>query len=357
MNVYALIMAGGSGTRLWPRSRSAQPKQFLPLLSEQTMLQETANRIRGLIPAERIVVATGQDYVDLAAAQLPDVPRANIIGEPSGRGSAAGIGLGALLMRRQDPNAVMVVLSADHLIRNVPVFNAAIQAAVEVAQTGALVTLGITPDEPHTGFGYIQRGAPLAEVGVFQAYAVERFVEKPDRARAEQYVADGGFSWNAGIFVWRVDAILAAFREHLPALMAQLEQIDAAGGPTEPDAFRGVWDQIENTTIDYGVLERATDIAVIPVDIGWNDVGDWNTLTSLASSVAAGNVVQADHIHVDTTGTLIYSSHDRLIATVGLENFLIVDTGDVLLIAPRDRAQDVKKLVDQLRAGGRTNLL
>ncbi|MBA3944211.1 MAG: mannose-1-phosphate guanylyltransferase, partial [Herpetosiphonaceae bacterium] len=259
--------------------------------------------------------------------------------------------------KRQDPEAVMVVLSADHLIRNVAAFNAALQAAVEVARQGFLVTLGITPDEPHTGFGYIQRGSLLREVGVFSAYRVARFVEKPDRGHAEAYLRDGGYSWNAGIFVWRVDAIMQAFQRYMPQLYDQLMAIEARGGPHEPAAFEGVWDQVANTTIDYGVLEQAEQMAVIPVDIGWNDVGDWNTLTSLANSSSAGNVVQANHIHVDTTGTLIYSDGNRLIATVGLENFLVIDTGDVLLIAPRERAQDVKKLVDQLRSHGRSDVL
>lgn len=356
MTLYALIMAGGAGSRLWPRSRSTQPKQFLPLLSDNTMVQETAARVRDLIAPDHLFVATGRDYVELVAEQLPEMPRAHIIGEPGGRGSAAGIGLGALALRRHDPDAVMLVLSADHMIRNVPVFNAALQAAVEVAQHGYLVTLGITPDEPHTGYGYIQRGDHLMDVGGFTAAKVRRFVEKPDRARAQSYLAEGGYSWNGGIFVWRVDAIMAAFQTHMPTLYAQLQEIDACGGPSDPSAFIGVWDEVENVTIDYGVLEHAPNMAVLPVDIGWNDVGDWNTLATLSGGNNE-NVVQADHIHVDTSGTLVYSDGARLIATIGLENFLVVDTGDALLIAPRERAQDVKKLVDQLRATGRTELL
>lgn len=353
--MYALIMAGGIGSRLWPRSRAAKPKQFLPLLSAETMLQETVSRIQPLVPAEHMLIATGRDYLELTAAQLPKLPRANIIGEPSGKGSAPCIGLGALAIQRDDPDAVMVVLSSDHQIQKADVFRQALQAAEELAHEGYLVTLGIQPTEPHTGYGYIHRQGSLGTFNGFNAYAVERFVEKPDRATAEQYLATGEYSWNAGIFIWRANAIMAAFAEYLPQLSQQLTEIAQSGGPSNPDAFGQVWEQIQNVTIDYGIMERADRVAVIPVDIGWSDVGDWNTLTEIASRDE--RLVQAQHIGLTTSDTLIYSDSDRLIATIGLDNFLIVDTGDALLIAPRDRAQDVKKLVDELKRQGRTDVL
>ncbi len=357
MTLYALIIAGGTGSRLWPRSRAGMPKQFLPLLSEHTMLQETANRIAPLVDPGAILVATGREYVELARAQLPDVPPQNIIGEPSGRGTAPCIGLGAIEIRRRDPDATIAVLSADHMIRKADLFREALVAAAEVARQGYLVTLGITPDRPHTGYGYIRRGASLGRYNGFEAFDVARFVEKPDRATAEAYLAEGGYSWNAGIFVWRVDAIMAALRTCLPELSARLDAIAAAGGPGLPQAFEGVWEGIESVTIDYGVLERAGRVAVIPVDIGWSDVGDWNTVAELAGSNGGGNVVQAEHIGLDTHGTLVYSDSQRLIVTLGLENFVVVDTGDALMIAPRDRAQDVKKIVEELRSRDRTDLL
>jgi mannose-1-phosphate guanylyltransferase len=354
--MYALIMAGGTGTRLWPRSRAARPKQFLPLLGERTMLQETVERIRPLVTPDHILIATGRPYVDLSAEQLPDVPRRNIIGEPSGKGSAPCIGLGALEMLRDDPDAIMVVLSSDHQIEKVDVFREALKAAAEVAQGGYLVTLGIRPSEPHTGYGYIQRRASLGQFNGFEAFEVERFVEKPTRDKAEAYVASGQYSWNAGIFIWRADAIMQAFSEYLPRLNEQLRSIAAAGGAATPDSWVDTWEAIQNVTIDYGIMERARRVAVIPVDIGWSDVGDWDTLTALAAN-GSSNVVQADHIGLDTRDTLVYSDSDRLIATVGLENFLVIDTGDALMIAPRDRAQDVKKIVDELKARGRDELL
>jgi mannose-1-phosphate guanylyltransferase len=353
--MYILIMAGGVGSRLWPRSRAAKPKQFLPLLSGQTMLQETIERVRPLAPDDHILIATGRDYLELTAEQLPQVPRENIIGEPSGKGSAPCIGLGALAILRTDPDAVMVVLSSDHQIQKVEAFREALKAAEQLAQAGYLVTLGIQPTEPHTGYGYIHRKASLGQFNGFEAYDVERFVEKPDRATAEQYLATGEYSWNAGIFIWRADAIVSAFERHLPRLQQQLNEIAEAGGPSDQAAFGATWEAIQNVTIDYGIMERAERVAVIPVDIGWSDVGDWNTLTEIADADA--NLVQAQHVGLTTTNTLIYSDSDRLIATIGLEDFLIVDTSDALLIAPRDRAQDVKKLVDELKRRGRTDVL
>lgn len=354
--MYALIMAGGTGTRLWPRSRIATPKQFLPLFGERTMLQETVERIRPLVSAHEIIVVTGHAYADIVAEQLPEVPRAQIIGEPSGKGSAPAIGLGALAIAHADPQAVMAVLSSDHQIRKLDVFRAALQAAEAVAREGYLVTLGIQPTEAHTGYGYIQRSAELGTVNGFAAYEVGCFVEKPDRATAEQYLLTGKYSWNAGIFIWRVDAIMAAFARYMPRLRQHLDRIAQSGGKPGTAAFNTIWEHIDSMTIDYGIMEQAERVVVIPVEIGWSDVGDWHTLARLVG-MGHDNVIQAQHIGIDTHATLVYSDSERLIATVGLENFLVVDTEDALLIVPRDRAQDVKQLVDELRQRGRTDLL
>jgi mannose-1-phosphate guanylyltransferase len=355
MRMYALIMAGGVGTRLWPRSRAATPKQFLPLLGERTMLQQTVDRIASLVSPEQVLIATGQAYNDLVAEQLPDVPRRNIIGEPSGKGSAPCIGLGALQIGQKDPNGVMVVLSSDHQIGKPEVFCGALQAAEEVARDGYLVTLGIAPSGPHPGYGYIQRSTELGTFNGFQAYDVARFVEKPDRATAEQYLQTGLYSWNAGIFIWRVDAIMEAFAHYMPGLRQQLDALAAADSVPGAPQFDNIWEQITPITIDYGIMERAERVAVVPVDIGWSDVGDWHTLASLTKADA--HAEQLEHIAIDTADTLVYSTDRKVIATVGLENFLVVDTGDALLVAPRDRAQDVKKIVDELRRRDRTDVL
>lgn len=351
--MYALIMAGGAGTRLWPRSRAATPKQFLPLLGERTMLQQTVDRIAPIIGPEHVLVVTGERYIDVVAEQLPDVPRDNIIGEPSGKGSAPAIGLGALHIRRDDADGVMVVLSSDHQIGKPEVFQQALQAAEQVARDGYLVTLGIQPTAPHTGYGYIERTTALGSFNNFQAYDVARFVEKPDRATAEEYLATGLYSWNAGIFVWRADAIMNAFERYMPGLYQQLDTIATTGAAPGDDAFNHVWDQIAPITIDYGVMERAERVAVLPVDIGWSDVGDWDTLAALVDAEAP----TTEHVAVDTANTLVYSAERKVVATVGLEDFLVIDTGDALLVAPRDRAQDVKKIVDELRRRGRTDVL
>lgn len=353
--MYALIMAGGSGTRLWPRSRSETPKQFLPLLGERTMLQQTVDRIAPIIDPEHVLIVTGQRYVDLVAEQLPDVPRANIIGEPSGKGSAPAIGLGALQIGRDHGEGVMVVLSSDHEIGKPDQFRDALQAAEHVARDGYLVTLGVQPTAPHTGYGYIQRSTSLGTFNDFQAYDVARFVEKPDRATAEAYLATGLYSWNAGIFVWRADKIMDAFKQYMPGLRQQLDALADTQAVPGDDAFNHVWDQIAPTTIDYGVMERAERVAVLPIDIGWSDVGDWDTLAALANPAGQGS--NTEHVGLDTQDTLVYSADHKVIATVGLDNFLVIDTGDALLVAPRDRAQDVKKIVDELRRRGRTDVL
>jgi mannose-1-phosphate guanylyltransferase len=354
--MYALIMAGGTGTRLWPRSRIAKPKQFLPLLGERTMLQQTVDRISPLISSDKIIIVTGQPYTDIVAEQLPDVPRGNIIGEPSGKGSAPCIGLGALAIQRDTPDDVMVVLSSDHQIGKPDIFRAALQAAEEVARDGYLVTLGIQPTEPQTGYGYIQRAAELGSFNGFTAFEVERFVEKPDRATAEQYLQAGMYSWNAGIFIWSVDAIMSAFERYMPRLRQQIDALKQSEGEPGDPVFDEIWAGIDNITIDYGIMERAERVTVIPVDIDWSDVGDWHTLAALAAE-GRDNVVQAEHIGIDTHGTLMYSDSDRLLATVGLEDFLVIDTNDALLVVPRERAQDVKKIVDELRRLGRTDVL
>lgn len=353
--MYAVIMAGGTGTRLWPRSRVARPKQFLPLVGDRTMLQETVARIAPLVATEQTLVITGRDYAALTAEQLPDVPRANIIGEPSGKGSAPAIGLGLLAVQQDDPQGIMVVLSSDHQIQKVAVFREALKAAEELASDGYLVTLGVHPTEAHTGYGYIHRRERLGAFNGFEAYEVSRFVEKPNRETAEKYVQSGEYSWNAGIFIWRADVIMAAFARHLPQLHQQLTTIGGRGGPGDPAAYGSVWDSIDPVTIDYGIMEHAERVAVIPVDIGWSDVGDWDTLAGIVLGASAAE--QPQHLALDTQNTLVFSERDRLVATIGLENFLVIDTGDALMIAPRDRAQDVKKIVDELKRQGRTDLL
>lgn len=353
-----LVLAGGTGSRLWPRSRRTKPKQFLPLLSKRTMLQETLERVAPLVEPGRVFVVTGEDYAQMVREQLSSVPPSNIILEPGGRGTAPAIGLAAIHMRRSAPDAVMAVLSADHLILRDAAFRTALQAAEAAANEGYLVTLGIKPAFANTGYGYIKCGDVITQSHGLAIHRVGRFMEKPDQQTAEGYIASGDYYWNAGIFVWRTQSFLDAVERYLPRLRDQLNRIQARFGRSSHHAeLTHIWDEVENITVDYGIMERAPNVAVIPVDIGWSDVGDWHTLTSLMSDDESANVVIGPHVEVDTHSTLIYSDSGRIIATIGLKGFLVVDTGDALLIAPRDRAQDVKKIVDQLRSEGRSDVL
>jgi mannose-1-phosphate guanylyltransferase len=349
VELYAVIMAGGVGTRLWPRSRQNMPKQFLDIVSENTMLQETFLRIEPLIPPDRVFVITNATCAPLVQEQIPWLPRDNVIVEPAGRNTAPCIGLAALCLRPLDPQGVMVVLPADHLIREAVAFRDVLKVVAEVAQDGHLVTMGIQPDSPHTGYGYIQRGGLLRQVDQHSIYKVARFTEKPDVATAQRFLDSGQYYWNSGMFGWKVSAILEAIGVHLPALHAQLMTIEAAlGSQREQEVMEEVWRGVERISIDYGVMERADNVAVIPMDVGWSDVGSWATVAELLPKDAEGNVVVGEHISIDTTGSLLHSS-GRLVATIGLRDIVVVDTGDAVLICPKARVEEVKDLVGELR--------
>jgi len=357
MSTYALIMAGGAGTRLWPLSRQRSPKQALRLVGERTMFQHSVDRVAELLPPERIFVATGAEQVAVLAEQAPELPFGNFIVEPSGRGTAPCIGLGALHLRRKDPAAVMAVVTADHYIQDAARFRQALAAAQQVAQAGHLVTLGITPSAPATGYGYIEQGEPLATVDGFPVFRVDRFTEKPDLDTAIRMVESGRYSWNSGMFIWRVDRIMEEFERQMPGFARQLAQIDAAlGGADAQATLERIWSQVSKQTIDYGVMEHARDVAVIPVDIGWSDVGSWASVAELWPADGDGNVVNGPHIGVDTRDTLVFGGQ-RLIATIGVEGLIIVDTGDALLVCQRGREQEVREIVNRLKTEGRQEYL
>lgn len=350
-----VILAGGSGTRLWPRSRQALPKQYLDLTGQGTMLQETFARLTPLVPPERILLITNQDYLDLAREQLPDLPAGHIVGEPTPRGTAAAVGLGAVLAQHLRPDAIMASVHADHLILKPDRLRAALAAAAEVAERGSLVTLGIQPTFAHTGLGYVEHGEPLAQANGHPVYRVVRFTEKPDLPTAQRFVADGSHSWNSGLFAWRVDRILAEFARHMPELYAGLAEIgQALGTPASDETLQRIFPTLPHQTIDYGIMEQARDIAVLPVDIGWTDIGNWSTLLEVLDADEAGNVVRgtAPVFTLDTKNTLVYTA-GRLMAVIGLEDMVVVDSGDALLICPKDRAEGVRQVVDWLKQTGR----
>jgi mannose-1-phosphate guanylyltransferase len=361
-NIAVVIPAGGGGTRLWPRSRQETPKQFLDIVSERTMLQETTDRVQGLVPPERLYVITNARHAASVREQLPDVPAGNIVGEPVGRDSAPAIGLmAALLEKTQGPDTIMATLPADHVILHETQFREILRAAAEVAMDGYLVTLGIPPTGPDVGFGYIQSGDTLREetsAGV-PVYLVQQFKEKPKREVAEQYLRDGGYYWNAGMFIASVKTLRDLYKAHLPQMEPGFARIVAAHGTEAFEAtLQEVFPTLEKISVDYGIAEKAEKVAVIPADIGWNDVGSWQRLAEILEKAGSEgeNIVVGHHLGVDTHGSLIYSPN-RLIATIGLDDIIVIDTPDATLICPKSRSEDVKKIVEELKARGRQELL
>lgn len=346
---YAVIMAGGGGTRLWPLSRRALPKQSLRLLGERTMFEIAVDRLSPLFPPERILVVTNAEYAVSLRQQRPVVPAENFVLEPAARGTAPALALAARTVQERDSQGVMACLTADHFIGEEARFREALRAAALVAEQGYLVTLGIKPTYAATGFGYIQRGEALGAFGGWEVFRAARFKEKPAQAEAEAMLADGLHAWNSGMFVWRA----ARFLEEVARQLPELDRVLRAGADG-PAALAEAWQGTPNTTVDYGIMEGAREVAVIPAEgLAWSDIGSWEAVLEVLGQGEGANVATgAEHLSLDTNGTLIHSSRTgprRLVATVGLEDVVIVDTEDVLLVCRRDRSQDVRQLVERLK--------
>lgn len=349
-------MAGGVGTRLWPLSRKARPKQMLSLIEERSLFQSAIDRVDGILPPERILVVTVAEQADQLREQAPEIPAENFLIEPMPRGTASVVGLAAQALQHRDPQAVMAVLTSDHYIGNQERYQDLLRAAHQVALDGYLVTLGITPTFPATGYGYIQQGELLGSYQNQSVYRVRRFKEKPDDIQARAMLESGDHAWNSGMFVWQVSQILEEFERQMPDLAKTLAEI---GRDWDTEArlatLERLWPAIHPETIDYGVMEGARQVAVIPAQgLNWSDVGTWDALFDVLPADQSGNIVMGGtHIGVDTSHSLVYVSHEhRLIVTIGVDNLVVVDTGDVLLVCNKDQAQKVRQVVNQLSKDG-----
>lgn len=356
--MWAVIPAGGSGTRLWPASRRNRPKFLLPLPGPQSMLQATWERLRPLVPPQHCFVVTGAAHVAAVREQLPELPAEQVIAEPAPRGTGPAIGLAAFLVARHAPQALMGSFAADHFVAEPEAFRRAVRAGLRAASEGYLVTIGVPARYPETGYGYIRIGEPLFTADDLTVHRVSQFKEKPDRKTAEAYVRSGEYCWNASMFLWRVDVFLEALRELLPDVHAPLAAIAACWGTPEGQrCLEELWPTIPEITIDHGIMERASEVAVVPAEFGWADLGDWHGLAELLADDADDSVVLGcEHLGLDTRATLIYGGR-RLVVTLGVEDLVVVDTDDVLLVAHRSRAQEVREIVRQLEQLGRQDLL
>jgi mannose-1-phosphate guanylyltransferase len=368
IRAYTVILAGGRGTRFWPRSRTRTPKQLLDIAGNDTMLRQTAARISPLFPSTQIWAVTNTQQAPAVRRQLVTIPMWQVLAEPAGRNTAAAIGFAAIhirhAIRKTAGDAVMAVLPADHYIANAAKYRALVRAAIRVAETpGKLVVLGIPPTRPETGFGYIEIRGAAKNSGGAKVFPVRRFTEKPPLAVARRYVASGKYLWNAGMFFWRVSTFMDALRRFQPKIHALLEDLSVTiGTPRYDRALESIYPRIENISVDYAILEPSTQqkkgpsVSVIPAQVGWSDIGSWEAVYELLAKEKGANVTEGTHFLLDASGNLIWSPR-KLVAAIGIRDLVIVETDDALLICPRGRAQDVGKVVKWLEQNKREELV
>lgn len=371
MDKIALIMAGGSGTRFWPLSTNEKPKQFLDLVSEKTMIKETIDRIKKLVPIERIFISTNIKYFDIIKKELPEIADRNIIFEPMARDTAACIGYAACIIRKIYKNSIMAVLPSDHLIKKEKEFLDSLEFAFYEAEKNKIVTLGVKPTYAETGYGYIEyvdrkkskddknncKNKEIKEI--FKSYKVKKFREKPNKELAEKYIEQGNYLWNSGMFLWKTEFILHEIKKHMETHKAVLEKIEEMLENVDLNEFYGEklsdfvkdeFEKFEKISIDFGVMEHTKSVSVIPVDIDWNDVGNFKSLEDIFPKDRDSNVVQADHFEqIESEGNIVINKeNDKIIATIGVENIVIVNTKDALLVCHKDKSQEVKKILNKI---------
>ncbi|ABC79936.1 mannose-1-phosphate guanylyltransferase [Anaeromyxobacter dehalogenans] len=362
MKIYPVIMAGGSGTRFWPLSRRNRPKQFLALAGDAPLLAATVGRLPPLARPKDTFVVCGPKHAAAARRMVAQLPKENFIVEPCARNTAPCVGLAAIHVAAKDPKGVIAMLPADHHIGRPEAFRDAVAAAAQLAEAGSIATIGIRPSRPETGYGYLKLGPRLAVRAKGRkrlvAHKVERFVEKPDVVTAARYLADGSYLWNSGIFVFRADVILDEIRRAMPVLGEQLEAIRRTlGTPAYARTLKRVFPDCPSISIDYGVMEKSARISVVPAEFGWSDVGSFAALSDVRVTDDLGNVAEGDALVIDGRNNVVLAGKDRPIALIGLDDVIVVDSGDALLVCRRDRAQDVRKAVEELGRRGREELL
>lgn len=356
--VYAVVMAGGSGTRFWPMSRGTRPKQLIDILGGPTMIQATVARLQPLVPPERILVVTTIALAEETRRQLPMLKADQIIAEPMGRDTAACVALAAVVVERLSPGATMILLPADQVIDPIADFQAALRAGVALAEQGRLVVYGIAPRFPATGYGYMRLAEGLPPVEGVAVHRVERFVEKPDRQRAEQYLAEGCYRWNSGIFTWRSDVVLRELDTHCGWLTEAVRPLGAAWGtPGFANAFAEVYAPLKKVSIDYALMEHAQSIVAVTGAFTWDDLGSWDALYDHLDADADGVISQGDVLALDCRDSLVLNRGPQTVVTVGIQGLSVVVTSDAILVLPKGRSQEVKRAVDALKASGRGPLL
>lgn len=348
---FIVILAGGKGERFWPQSRRHRPKHLLPIIGDKPMLVQTVARVEAIVPAGRIFIITSADQKPQVIRLCPQLPRENIIAEPVGRDTAAAVGLAALLIGRRDPVGVFAILPADHAIKDVAAFRRNVKAALgAAARPSVIATIGIKPFEPATGYGYIQRGGRAGKIGAQQFYRVERFVEKPDRGAARRYLASGEYLWNAGIFFWSVPTVLGAFARHAHKLHAGLEKIRrglARGRPLD-SLLRKVYPALPKISVDYALLEKAENVVVLPASFDWDDVGAWPAVARHLVRDRAGNVVRGRAVIEDGSHNIVIGERGHFTALLGIDNLIVVHAHGATLVCPREKAQQIKKLLQRI---------